>query len=365
MRLDSVLAAVVSYLSAEEYAGERPTRREARAKLTEQVHAAKVTLERARVIDPVGGPFKRILVAVDDSLPAKWAAEVAAKLAVTSGAKLALVHAIRSAPDRCFGTGDGITEPLDVLRQRASDLLRSVEGGLPGGPCAEKKLVAGTEPTREIVQAALDWGADLIVIGTHGRGRFSNFILGSTAEAIIRRATCPVLTIAHDPVALRKVKDLLDGHHVRYVSIVHSPAYTSQEVAQSAHIKGREIAKTTMVKLDGELAMVVVPSNERVDLDRVRKVAGAANAQLASEPEFRGLFPDCDPGAMPPFGNLYGLRVFVSNELAKVEQIAFNAGSHTELIRMTYKDYQQFVNPIVAQVTCVPTHSRNTDRAEP
>jgi Ala-tRNA(Pro) deacylase len=210
------------------------------------------------------------------------------------------------------------------------------------------------------VQAAHDWGADLIVIGTHGRGRFSSFILGSTAEAVIRRATCPVLTVAHDPVALRKVKDLLDSHQVRYVSVAHSPAYTSQEVAQSAHVKGREMAKTTMVKLDGELAMVVVPSSERVDLERLREVTGAANVVLATESEFRGLFPDCEPGAMPPFGNLYGLRVFVSDHLARAEWIAFNAGSHVELIRMTYKDYEKFVHPVVANVTAVAAHAPTT-----
>jgi Ala-tRNA(Pro) deacylase len=117
------------------------------------------------------------------------------------------------------------------------------------------------------------------------------------------------------------------------------------------------MVKTTMVKLDGELAMVVVSSNERVDLERLRKTAGAAKAEIATELEFRGLFPDCEPGAMPPFGNLYGLRVFASDDLARAEQIAFNAGSHTEVIKMTYEDYERFVHPVVAQVTGIPAHA--------
>lgn len=361
MKLDSLLTAVASYLSAEECAGGRQARSEERARLKKHVELAKAAITThdaaLRPFDHGGASFKRIAVAVDGSLPAKWAAEVAARLALDTGAKLALVHAIRSAPGGSFGTDNGVAEALDMLHGRASEVLRAVEAMLPRGLRIERTIVTGAEPTREIVHAALDWGADLIVIGTHGRGRFSNFILGSTAESVIRRATCPVLTVAHDPVALRKVKDLLDSHHVRYVSIAHSPAYTCQEVAQSAHIGGREMAKTTMVKLDGELAMAVVPANERVDLERLQKTAGASKVEIATESEFRGLFPDCEPGAMPPFGNLYGLRVFVSDELARADQIAFNAGSHTEVIKMTYEDYERFVHPVVAQVTSIPAHA--------
>ena len=148
------------------------------------------------------------------------------------------------------------------------------------------------------------------------------------------------------PVA--KLKDLLDREKVKYLSISHSPAFTAQEIAASAHIPGKEIAKTVMVKLDGTMAMAVLPATARVDLERLRKVAGAEAIELAGEDEFEALFPDCHAGAMPPFGNLWGLEVWTDHTLAEDEEIAFNAGSHSELIRMAYSDFERLVAPTLA-----------------
>ena len=142
---------------------------------------------------------------------------------------------------------------------------------------------------------------------------------------------------------LKKLKDFLDSHHVNYTVISHSPAYTAQEIAGSAHIPGKELAKTVMVKLDGRMAMAVLPATHKVDFDLLKKVAGVRKAELASEQEFKDLFPDCDLGAMPPFGNLYGLDVYVAERLAEDEEIAFNAGSHTELVRLAYQDFEKLV----------------------
>ncbi len=147
-----------------------------------------------------------------------------------------------------------------------------------------------------------------------------------------------------------RLKRFLDDHGVRYGSIPHCPTYTAQETAASAHVRGRELAKTVMVKLDDTIAMVVLPATRRLDLARLEATAGARQATLASEREFKDMFPDCDVGAMPPFGNLYGLRVFVDQSLAEDEHIAFNAGTHDELIQIDYRDFERLVAPTVASL---------------
>ncbi|NIR85966.1 MAG: YbaK/EbsC family protein [Gammaproteobacteria bacterium] len=148
----------------------------------------------------------------------------------------------------------------------------------------------------------------------------------------------------------RKLKAFLDEHHVAYVSISHSPAYTAQETAASAHVRGGLLAKTLMVKVDGRMAMAVVAAPERVDLGKLRRALGAAHAELAGEHEFAQAFPDCDIGAMPPFGNLYGLTVYVSPRLAADREIVFNAGTHTELVRLAYEDFERLVAPTVVDM---------------
>lgn len=146
---------------------------------------------------------------------------------------------------------------------------------------------------------------------------------------------------------VRKLKEFLDDHNVKYVTLIHSPAYTSQEVAASAHVPGRELAKSVMVKLDGRMAMVVLPASERVDLEMMKEATGAGRVELASEQEFKDLFPECEAGAMPPFGNLYGLEVFVCESLTRDPEIVFNAGSHTELLKLAYADFEKLVKPTI------------------
>ena len=147
----------------------------------------------------------------------------------------------------------------------------------------------------------------------------------------------------------QKLKEFLDSHQARYVAIHHSPAYTAQEIAALAHVRGKELAKTVMVKIDGKMAMAVVPASHKIDLDLLKAVAGAESLALATETEFKGIFPDCEAGAMPPFGNLYGMPVFVDARLATDEEIAFNAGSHSLLIRMSYRHFEQLVRPVVGK----------------
>ncbi|MFO7893662.1 MAG: YbaK/EbsC family protein [Longimicrobiales bacterium] len=149
---------------------------------------------------------------------------------------------------------------------------------------------------------------------------------------------------------VEKLKQFLEENGVDYETVAHPEAYTAQEAAAAAHIRGKEIAKTVMVKVDGAMAMVVLPATLQVDLERVEDVTGAGSVQLAGEDEFKDLFPTCEPGAMPPFGNLWDLPVFVDRHLREDEQIAFPAGSHHELVRMPYAEFERLVDPVVAEL---------------
>jgi Ala-tRNA(Pro) deacylase len=150
---------------------------------------------------------------------------------------------------------------------------------------------------------------------------------------------------------VKKLKEYLDKEKIKYVSIVHSPAYTAQEVAASAHITGKELAKTVIVQLDGETAMAVLPANRKIVLQDLREVTGADQVKFVPEDEFKKQFPDCETGAMPPFGNLYGMEVYAAASLTENDQIAFNAGSHTEVIKLAYEDFERLVRPKVVSFT--------------
>src|ERR1044071_7929757 len=123
---------------------------------------------------------------------------------------------------------------------------------------------------------------------------------------------------------VKKLKEFLDHNHVKYVSIQHSKAYTAQEVAASAHVPGKAMAKVVIVELDGEMAMAVLPANRKVVLQDLREVTGSDQLRFASEEKFQSRFPDCEIGAMPPFGNLYDMEVFAAESVAENEEIAFN-----------------------------------------
>ena len=153
-------------------------------------------------------------------------------------------------------------------------------------------------------------------------------------------------------MTVRKLKELLDSNQIKYDTIIHKPSYTAQEIAASAHISGKEVAKTVLVKIDGKMTMVVLPASSKIDLGLLKKKVGADKVELAGEREFESRFPDCDLGAMPPFGNLYGMDVFVEDTLTRDEEIAFNAGSHTELIKLAYKDFEKLVHPKIANISC-------------
>lgn len=150
---------------------------------------------------------------------------------------------------------------------------------------------------------------------------------------------------------VKKLKQFLDENLVKYVTITHSKAFTAQEVAESAHVSGRAMAKVVILDLDGELAMAVLPADRKVVAQDLRDITGSDHVRFASENRFKNCFPDCEIGAMPPFGNLYGMEVFVAESLGENEEIAFNAGSHEEIIKLKYADFERLVQPMVMSFT--------------
>lgn len=148
---------------------------------------------------------------------------------------------------------------------------------------------------------------------------------------------------------VQKLKEFLDENKVEYVTISHSPAFTAQKVAASAHIPGKELAKTVMIRIDDKMAMAVLPASFQVDFQKLKAAAGAQRVELAGEEEFQDLFANCEVGTMPPFGNLYNMNVFVESHLREDDEIAFPAGSHTELVRMSYADFERLVQPVVGR----------------
>lgn len=148
-----------------------------------------------------------------------------------------------------------------------------------------------------------------------------------------------------------KLKEFLDANNVKYVSIIHSKAYTAQEVAASAHVPGGSMAKVVIVELDGTMAMAVLPANRKIVLQDLHDVTGSDQVRFVSEEKFKDRFPDCEIGAMPPFGNLYGMDVFVADSLAQSREMAFNAGTHEEIIKLAYADFERLVEPNVMSFT--------------
>jgi len=147
------------------------------------------------------------------------------------------------------------------------------------------------------------------------------------------------------------IKEFLDNHGVKYVSIRHSPAYTAAEVAASSHVAGRDFAKSIVVRTDAGFALVVLPASRRLVLADLRELLQAPALRLATEAEFRDLFPDCEVGAMPPFGNLYDMCVYADESLAEFDEITFSAGTHRELVRMNWKDMVRLVGPTISVLT--------------
>ena len=146
---------------------------------------------------------------------------------------------------------------------------------------------------------------------------------------------------------MSEIQEFLRGAHVSYTVVPHRPAFTAQEEAAAVGCRGW--AKVVVCFIDGKPVEAVIPASRIVDLEKLRELAGGTAIRLAHEHELRRLFPECEPGAMPPFGPLYGQSVFVDLELAAEAEIVFNAGTHTEAIAMPWADFARSVRPIVGR----------------
>ncbi len=147
-----------------------------------------------------------------------------------------------------------------------------------------------------------------------------------------------------------KIKSYLDYEKVDYQLLEHELAYTSMEIAGSQHIPGHQVIKPVIFKADGKFVMCVLPSIHYVDIDKLKKLTDAKEIRLATEEEFSHLFPDYEVGAEPPFGHLHGLKVIADRILDEDEDVVFNAGTHTDMIKMKWTDFKKIVNPTVADV---------------
>ena len=148
---------------------------------------------------------------------------------------------------------------------------------------------------------------------------------------------------------VERLEDVLKKNNIQYKTVAHQEAYTAQEIAAAIHVPGKELAKVVMVKAKDRFVMTVMPASWRVDFKKLKEALNEKDLRLATEEEFKAMFPDCEPGAEPPFGNLYHIDTFVDKSLAEDEHIFFNAGNHYETVEMLYRDYANIVKPRVAE----------------
>jgi Ala-tRNA(Pro) deacylase len=146
----------------------------------------------------------------------------------------------------------------------------------------------------------------------------------------------------------QQLETLFQKRKVRFTITKHTEVYSAQRVAREVGIPGRELAKVVIVAGDGELVMMVLPAPHRLSLAKARKVLKARRVRLAEEEDFADLFPDCELGAMPPFGDLYDLPLYVDRTLTTQREIAFNAGTHDEIMHISFTDYERVARPTIA-----------------
>lgn len=150
------------------------------------------------------------------------------------------------------------------------------------------------------------------------------------------------------------VEAYLRQEQVRFSVHHHPPAYTAQELAHVEHVPGRMVAKVVIAFADDDMVMLCIPAPCRVNLLRLMDALGTDNVRIAREDEFVAVFPDCETGAMPPFGHLYGMRVWVDKQLALHDDIIFQAGTHSDTVEMAFMDFAQLVRPVLADLCSVP-----------
>jgi Ala-tRNA(Pro) deacylase len=145
----------------------------------------------------------------------------------------------------------------------------------------------------------------------------------------------------------QRLEAYLQKHHVPYQLQHHAQAFSAQKIAEREHVPGKTVAKSVIVMVDSQLIELVLPASYQVDLNKLQSILGARDIRLAHESEFANVFPDCEVGAMPPFGNHYGIAVYVDKRLTEEETIVFPVGTHTDTMSLKYADFERLVHPIV------------------
>jgi Ala-tRNA(Pro) deacylase len=153
----------------------------------------------------------------------------------------------------------------------------------------------------------------------------------------------------------QRIRDFLESQNVPYEELHHSQAFTAQEVAHSLHVSGKRCVKAVVAEKDREIVLVVMPASHRLNFQELKSVLRAHQLEMLVESELVGLFPDCDLGAIPPFGNLYGIDVWVDRAVASTEKIVFCAGTHEDCIRMRYSDFAKLTRPFVGHFSQLGT----------
>jgi len=146
---------------------------------------------------------------------------------------------------------------------------------------------------------------------------------------------------------VRRLEDFLKESGVNYKSISHPEAFTAQEIAAALHVHGKDLVKSVMLKADGRFVMAVLPASWRIDINKLKEILNCGDVRIAKEEEFKAIFPDCETGAEPPFGNLYNVETIVDKSVTTDERIYFNAGNHYEAVEMGYSDFERLVKPRV------------------
>jgi|YelNatPaOPRAMG01_1025707.scaffolds.fasta_scaffold48214_2 Ala-tRNA(Pro) deacylase len=146
----------------------------------------------------------------------------------------------------------------------------------------------------------------------------------------------------------QRLQEYLESNNVRFELLPHYAAFPAQKTAQSLHVSGKHFAKAVVLRADDRLVMAVLPASHRLNLHDLRQELEVRRLEMVPEAELENICSDCELGAFPPFGHFYGMETWIDRSLAKSEEIVFNAGTHTEAIRMKYADYVKLVNPKMA-----------------
>ncbi|MBI2203173.1 MAG: universal stress protein [Candidatus Rokubacteria bacterium] len=312
---------------------------------------------------------RAVLIPLDGSAPAEailpHVLRTARALQLDAVLLCVLVEITSTAADRTLHL---IVEARERLRQEAENYLRGVARHLADhGVRATTEVRVGDAAT-EIVAAAKEFDVQLIAMTTHGHRGLGRLIFSSTTDAVLRSVEIPALLVCSreskrearaaetnegDGAMSPTLRELLLGARTRFDVIEHPPAYTAQQRAANAHVGGSRVAKVVMVRADDWWGMVALPAPAKLDLHALEPLTDRTRLRLAAEDEFRHLFPDCEPGAMPPFGHLYGIDLFVDRDLADEEEIVFPAGRHEAEVRMNMRDYIDLARPTIAPLSRV------------